>query len=86
MTTFVSLDIASFEVGSVGASSTLFLGFSTIGIGVDSTTFSALIVTTTGLDTYLLGLVFSAFASTFLLIATLHLSSVSAFLFASYSN
>ena len=85
-TTVVSLDEALFEVGSIGAPSTISLGFLATRIGVDSATFGASTVTTIGLDTNFLGLVFSASAPAFILATTLHLTFTSAFLFVSYSS
>lgn len=62
VTTIVSLNVASCEVGSIGVSSTLSFDFSTTMIGMELTTSSALATTTIGLETSLLGLVFSASA------------------------
>lgn len=80
MIAVASLDVTSCEVDLVGASfSVSFFGFSTIMTRVDSTIFGALAVTVMGLETNLLGRVFSASASTFLMIAVVHLVFESTF-------
>ena len=86
MTTAVSLGVVSCEVDSIRALSSVYFGFSATMAGVDSATLDALAVVAVGLETTLLGLVFSASALAFLLTIVVCLSYALAFCFTSFSS
>ena len=84
MTTAVSLGVVSCEVDSIRALSSVYFGFSATMAGVDSATLDALAVVAVGLETTLLGLVFSASALAFLLTIVVCLSYALAFCLKSF--